>query len=129
MWIFLIIGAFIFLCLGTFVGYMLLKSKTNKKFLTGLIFCIVAMVFFFLGVISVVGINIFWEKTMKKEVRVIREIDFVKDHVFNNAYNFKPTVKGIIEKGSKGIRTFGKGRVVYISFPMVLFEEDIEYVK
>ena len=65
-----------------------------------------------------------------QRVRLMRDIDLVKDHAFNNGLQpFEPTIQGQVKKDSIGIVDMRKGSVVYLHFPIVLSLKDVEDVE
>ena len=92
-------------------------------------FALVAIVSFAIGIAAVLGFQYFWNETMHHEVKILKDIDFSRDNIFNDNSNFKTKIEGSVKKGSIGEQTFRKGNAVYIQFPIALKEDCIEYVK
>lgn len=99
----------------------------KRKITLGFGFVLTAAISFFIGVNAVLGLQYFFDKITIREVRTLRDIDFAKDDIFKDASDFH--IEGYVKKGSVGKQTMNKGSVVYIQFPIVLREKDIEYVK
>lgn len=97
---------------------------------------LIATIFIVVFTISFLGGGYFFVKCAdafgERKVKLIKDIDLVKDHAFYGAKMsppFKFMVKGIIKKDSIGTQTMKKGNVIYLNFSMIIPEKYIEYVE